>query len=390
MAEDGCGVLFLTDRLGGPAEVRTFRGLLGRLGRLGYSPRVICRSAAGDHRIPGLIESPNLGRRWLLPWATRGLDLGQGPARPRILHVLGMGMAEAGLEIAERWRLPYLLTVDEFPRRDFRIRLSRAWCRGLVATNGELAEALVRDFGIPARSLREIPRGISETVGPTTLAGEGRVPGVGAAGPLVAGSGFPTFLAAARRVVDDGLDAEFLIAGQGDDEADLRRRAERLRIADRLTFADDWSVGPTFWDALDVFCQTSVASTTGRTLVLAMAHGVPSVASDLEGLRGMIRHGETGIRIPPGDAPSLARAIAGLLADRDRARALGQAGREAALANHHPDREAERLDGLYREVIANGLDPLASSPIGPPREAVEGEGRPIGGADRAPRLGTES
>ena len=37
-----------------------------------------------------------------------------------------------------------------------------------------------------------------------------------------------TFLAAARRVLDSGVDAEFVIAGQGEDEVDLRRRADRL------------------------------------------------------------------------------------------------------------------------------------------------------------------
>src|SRR5207248_281097 len=102
---------------------------------------------------------PGLGRRWLLPWVSRRLDLGEPKDRPRMLHVLGAGMAEAGLDLAERWRLPYLLTIDEFPRRDDRLRLSRSWCRGIVATNRELAEALARDYGIPRRLIHEIPRG---------------------------------------------------------------------------------------------------------------------------------------------------------------------------------------------------------------------------------------
>jgi hypothetical protein len=38
-------------------------------------------------------------------------------------------------------------------------------------------------------------------------------------------------------VLDAGIDAEFVIAGQGESEFNLRRRAERLRIADRTTFA---------------------------------------------------------------------------------------------------------------------------------------------------------
>jgi glycosyltransferase involved in cell wall biosynthesis len=372
MAEPGFEVLFLIDRLVGPDDLLSLRGLLERLERVGHRSRVICRSATPDHGIAGLIECPGLGRRWLLPWVSRGLDLSEPKAQPRLLHVFGAEMAEAGLDVAERWRLPYLLTIDEFPRRDDRLRLSRSWCRGIVATNRELAEALNRDYGIPARLIQLVPRGISEPVGSSNPARSGRVPVVGAAGPLVPASGYGIFLNAARRVVDSGIDAEFLIAGEGDDEAELRRRAERLRIADRLTFAEGVTVGLTFWDALDVFCQTSVNPTTGRPLALAMAHGVPSVASDVEGLRTLVSDGTTGVRIPPGDASALARAIAGLLADPDRARSLGEAGRRATATNHHPDLEAERLAGLYQEIAAGGFESRESVEAVPAQEADPG------------------
>jgi glycosyltransferase involved in cell wall biosynthesis len=365
MAEAGFEVLFLTDRLVGPDDLLSLRGLLERLEQAGHQTRVICVSATPDHGIPGLTECPGLARRWLLPWVSRGLDLGDSRGRHRILHVFGAEMAEAGLDVAERWRLPYLLTIDEFPRPDARLRLSRSWCRGIVATNRELAEALNRDYGIPRRLIHEIPRGISEPAGSSHPARSGRVPVVGAAGPLVPASGYGIFLNAARKVVDSGIDAEFLIAGEGDDEAELRRRAERLRIADRLTFAEGATVGLTFWDALDVFCQTSVAPTTGRPLALAMAHGVPSVASDVVGLRTLVSDGATGVRIPQGDASALARAIARLLSDPDRARILGEAGRRSTSADHHPDREAERLVGLYQEIAAGGFESRES--VGPIR-----------------------
>src|SRR5436305_2199711 len=202
MAEAGFEVLFLTDRLAGPDDLLSLRGLLERLGRMGHRSRVICRSAAPDHGIAGLVECPALARRWLFPWVSRGLDLGRPGCHPRLLHVLGAGMAEAGLEVAERWQLPYLLTVDEFPGRDDRLRLSRAWCRGIVATGPELARALARDYGVPGRMIHQVPRGISEPAGPGDPARSGRVPVVGAAGPLVPASGYAVFLNAARKVVD--------------------------------------------------------------------------------------------------------------------------------------------------------------------------------------------
>ncbi|WP_435011695.1 glycosyltransferase family 4 protein [Tundrisphaera lichenicola] len=265
--------------------------------------------------------------------------------------------------------------------------MSRAWCRGIVSTNPELSESLIKDYGIPVRLIHNIPRGVPEPSGPGGPPRSGRVPVVGAAGPLIAASGYPVFLNAARKVVDSGIDAEFLIAGEGDDEAELRRRAERLRIADRLTFADDLTVGLTFWDALDVFCQTSVAPTTGRSLDLAMAHGVPSVASDVEGLRGRIRDGATGIQVPAGDSTALARAIAGLLSDTDRAGRIGEAGRMSISSDHHPDNEADRLLALYQQVVARGCEPIE---VLSDHEIELGMSRPGGLARSAPGVVADS
>ena len=360
MAEDEFDLLFLADRLTGLDEIRALRGLILRLEQMGHSAEVLCLTSVADHGLGGLTECPGLGRRWQRPWAVRGLDLRDEPGNPRLMHVLSTCMAEAGLEIAERWRIPYLLCVDDFPHRDARIRLSRAWCRGLVVSNGELAEALIREFAIPRRSIHQIARGIEEPRGPASPAEVGRVPVVGAAGPLVASSGFSTFLNAARKVIDLGLDAEFLISGQGEDEGDLRRRAERLRIAERLTFADELPVGLTFWHVLDVYCQTSVVPTVGSPLLLAMASGVPSIASDVEGLRTLLEDGESGRIVPHGDAALLSRSIVDLLQDRDRARLLGESGRRRISLEHDPDREAARLDALYRQVVAAGLGPQDS------------------------------
>ena len=392
MADVGCEVLLLADRLSGRADLESLRGLADGLARLGHDPSVLCSSAPTDHGLDDLTECPGLARPWQRPWAVRGLDLGEAHGRRRVMHVLASRMAEPALAIAERYRIPYLLGVEEFPRRDARFRLSRSWCRGLVVPNRELAAVLVGEFAIPPRAIHEVGRGVAAPLrnsGPVDPA-TARVPVVGASGPLVATSGFTTFLNAARKVVDMGVDAEFLIAGQGEDEGDLRRRAERLRIAERLTFADDLPSGLSFWDVLDVYCQTSMAPTVGRPLMRAMAAGVPAIATDVEGLRTLVEPGETGLIVPRGDSSALAGSIVALLLDRPRARSLGEAARLAASRAFHPDREAAQLDALYRRVCDEGLGPqdsgLASRVIGPDAVAGNGNGGFEGDASpRAPR-----
>ena len=159
-------------------------------------------------------------------------------------------------------------------------------------------------------------------------------------------------------MIDAGVDAEFVIAGQGVDEVDLRRRADRLRIADRVTFAGIPVVGLRFWSVLDVFCQPSLVPSVPRTLATALAFGVPSIASDIEGLRALISHGRNGLRVVPGDSAALSRSVLELLADPDRARLLGAEGRVLIQRDYHPDTEARLLAEVYARALAPA-DPVA-------------------------------
>jgi glycosyltransferase involved in cell wall biosynthesis len=352
MAGTARSILLLAGRLGTQDEGWSIRPFLDRLEGQGLTAQVVCVETVGeagtDDRIVG---SPGLGCRWRLPLAIRGLRFGERLNRPELLHVLSSRMSDAGLAIAEHWRLPYVQTVDEFVHGDGRLRISRRGCRRLVATSRELADDLQAQLGVPAETLTLVHPGIEAPESEPPRGSDGTVPVIGAAGPLVASSGFATFLNAARRVIDAGVDAEFVIAGQGEDEVDLRRRAERLKIADRVTFAGIPVVGLRFWDVLDVFCATSVVPSVGRTLATALAFGVPSIASDIEGLRALVGHSLNGLRVTPGDSGALSRTILELLADPARARRLGLEGRSIIRRDFHPDAEARLLVSVYRGLL---------------------------------------
>jgi glycosyltransferase involved in cell wall biosynthesis len=345
-------VLLLAGRLGEPDDPGSIVSLLERLARLNVAAQVLCLARGGevDYR---LIERPQLGHRWKRLIAARRLCFDEGLRRPGLLHVIHPTMGSLALAIADHWKIPYVLTVDEFLPPAGRLKVSRRWCRGLIATSRELADDLVRTRAVPGGFLTVIPPGIAIPDESSATICRGTVPVIGTAGRLVASAGIVEFLNAARRVLDAGVDAEFLIAGQGDAEVDLRRRAARLRIGERITFAEQNVVGLRFWRVLDVYCQTALTPTVGRTLALAMAFGVPSIASDLDGLRTLVRHGETGLRVPPGDSGALSRTILSLLDDPARTRALGQAGRESIRRDFDPAVEAQTLAALYRRVLTD-------------------------------------
>ena len=81
----------------------------------------------------------------------------------------------------------------------------------------------------------------------------------------------------------------------------------------------------------EVLCAPSLAAESfGIVLAEAMAAGVPVVASDLPGYRSVLRDGEAGRLVPPGEPALLADALYDLLQDEDERRRLAAAGLAAA------------------------------------------------------------
>jgi len=368
MGESERRLLLLAGRLDAQSKIDSMRSLLDRLSLQGITATLLCVSTGeGTTTDDRFVECPRLDHRWQRGWAVRRLRLNEPSRRPELLHVLDTSMSEAGLAIAEHWGIPYLQTIDEFLGTRERLRLSRRWCRKLIAVSRELAIDLEESFRVPSNLVSVACPGITapEPVAPPSASRLAPVPVIGSAGPLVPASGLATFLNAARRVLDAGIDAEFVIAGQGDDEVDLRRRADRLRITDRVTFASQTLEGFRFWSVLDVFCLTSLVPTVGLLLSQAMAAGVPSIASEVVGLHALIDDDVSGLFVPPDNSSALAETILTLINDPERAYRIGQCGRETVLREYHPDDEVRQLERIYRSILSDEDEPahLASIPI---------------------------
>jgi starch synthase len=71
--------------------------------------------------------------------------------------------------------------------------------------------------------------------------------------------------------------------------------------------------------------------TMGRMICEAAACGVPTVASRCGGIPEVVLDGETGVLTRPNDPESVAAAVDSLLADPERARAMGGRAREWAV-----------------------------------------------------------
>jgi glycosyltransferase involved in cell wall biosynthesis len=366
MGEPETTVLLVAGHLGPGGEGRSILALLDLLEQRGVAAQVVCLSvsaaAATDLRI---LEYPALSRQWLRLFAARRLHALEGLRRPGLIHVTEAELAPIGLAIAESWQIPYIQTVDEFLAPGGRLRLSRSWCWKLVATSRELADDLIARVGVSDDFVNVAPRSIEIPEEAAIPEASPSIPVIGTINSLVPARGVATFLEAARRVLDAGIDAEFLISGQRHDEDGLRLRGQQLRIADRVTFDAGPLAGSHFWSVLNVFCLTPQIPTEGHQLAQALAFGVPTVISDVAGLRGLVSHGETGLRVPPEDPKSLAEAILDLLHRPEYARKLGRNGRAVVRREFDLNIEAETLDAIYRSALATGAfrECSANSPV---------------------------
>ena len=350
MAGESIKVLILAGRLNRHDGGWPLGPLLDRLERRDCIVQVVCLSAGGVRSDrPGVIELRMLGKPWLRSIALRGFWSNSPLERPDLLHAVDDEMSDVVLALAETAGLPYYQTTSRFETITRGIRLSRRWCRGLIATNLDLGQALTDELGVPADRIAVISPGFPPQSQPFAGTGAGKVPVIGTGGPLEEASGTMIFLEAARLVLDAGHDVEFVIASPGSQQIILRHRAQRLQIADRVTVADYPSFSAEFWSVLDMYCQPATVPSTGRTLIQALGHALPCVATDVKGLSGLIDSDENGLVVPRSDPEALAKAINALLDDPVKARRLGSAAHDRVRARFDPELEADRLARLYQQ-----------------------------------------
>jgi glycosyltransferase involved in cell wall biosynthesis len=141
--------------------------------------------------------------------------------------------------------------------------------------------------------------------------------------------------------------AHLWIVGEGEQRAELERKAERLGLKDCVRLLGFRENPYRYMAAADVFVLSSLFEGFGNVIVEAMACGAPVVATDCPyGPREIIRDGETGLLVEPASAGSLARGILRVLTGEELRRRLAAGGLERAR-----DFEAESIAGEYGELF---------------------------------------
>ena len=108
---------------------------------------------------------------------------------------------------------------------------------------------------------------------------------------------------------------------------------------------------PDIYNMADIFVHPAYIDIMPKTVLEAMACGLPVIASKTGGLPEMVLDGTTGILVPPGDAKLLADAIIKLLANDDLRITMGKRARKRVESNFTWEHVADRFLNLYSETL---------------------------------------
>jgi len=159
------------------------------------------------------------------------------------------------------------------------------------------------------------------------------------------------------------------LAGTGPAVQEVKARVRQLQLNGSWEFAGsyDGAVGcSAFMRTLDVFVLPSFAEGTSKSVIEAMAHGLPIITTNVGGSPDLLTP-ETGILISPGDSAALADAMQRLAADPALRKQMGDAARQRYLKLFAPDAVLSMLVDTYSRVsgrngheVRNGHHPWAN------------------------------
>ena len=305
--------------------------------------------------------------------------------KPDVLHAHSPVLnAIPAIRVGKRLGIPVVYEIRAFwedaavdhgttAEGSLRYRATRAMETWAIKRAGHvftICEGLRRDIigrGLPENKITVIPNAVD--VEGFQLSGEPDAAlkqQLGLAGKTVLGfvgsfyayEGLDLLLDAFPALLGRHADLRILLVGGGPQDANLKARAERLGIADKVVFTGrvPHSEVSRYYDLIDllVYPRHSMRLTelvTPLKPLEAMAQGRIFAASDVGGHRELIRDGETGRLFGAGDATALADTVSAMLNGRENWPAMRQAGRRFVEDVRNWKNSVRNYTNVYRALI---------------------------------------
>ncbi len=156
-----------------------------------------------------------------------------------------------------------------------------------------------------------------------------------------------TLLHAARLVLDREPAFRLDLAGDGPLRDYVERAIGTLDLGDAVRVLGTVDDIDSLMTGSDFFVLSSISEGISITLLEAMAHGLPIVATSVGGTPEVVVHDETGLLVPPRDPDALADAIVWMIQHPRERGVMGRRGRLRVADHFNLDSTIEQYQRLY-------------------------------------------
>lgn len=174
---------------------------------------------------------------------------------------------------------------------------------------------------------------------------------VGTIATLIQQKGLQDLMRVARRLLDRGIRAKFVIAGEGRLRPELEALRHELGLDDVVTLSG-WvtNAADVALPAFDIFFQPSLWEAMSVVILEAMAAGKPIVATRVGENPHIIANGEDGLLVDARDVDGMADALGTLIQDAGARQRIGDAARAKVMRQFTVEHMTRAYERLYEEL----------------------------------------
>ena len=174
---------------------------------------------------------------------------------------------------------------------------------------------------------------------------------VGAVGRLSAEKGFDVLIRAVGRLRSEGRDVGLWLVGEGDERRRLEALVGELGLRGAVQLLGHRGDVAGLYEAMDVYALSSLREGLPNVLLEAMALEVPVVATRVAGVPRLVRDGENGLLVEPGDEAALADRLRLVLSDAALAGRVRRAARQTIVERYSFAARMDKVRALYDQLL---------------------------------------
>jgi glycosyltransferase involved in cell wall biosynthesis len=174
---------------------------------------------------------------------------------------------------------------------------------------------------------------------------------IGYIGRLVPPKAIDTLLNSVSRLSFENW--RLAIIGEGESQSELEKQAKDLKISDKVCFFGFREDRIAFLRGFDVFVLPSRSEGIPRSVMEAMATGVPVIASKIQGCQALIEDGQSGLLCEVDDMEGFAAKIEHVLKDSNLRKELADSARDRVNRFFSAQTMATAYASLYSNLVYN-------------------------------------